>query len=244
MKLITVLCCLCLTQPDTRTQINHTLFPIANSHNEYHQMSTAFSPPTLPPDKPTLHTLHTIFMLCLRKRIHGLVICKKPGNHWLSLVLMKENNSLTRIQDCSKTAFFDEWHFPSSGYFLCFQLINKAAPQRVRQGSRKVCVYGRVRSMCVCARLNFRCLNCQVRFWDSDLRTARFSHTSCSAIYRFLLWQSTRKLVDCQSKVEVFFFFFFQTLNIKRVKSKKAEFPAVRCVTRKRMRGSENSKLL
>lgn len=73
----------------------------------------------------------------------------------------------------------------------------------------------------VCARLNFRCLNCQVRFWDSDLRTARFSHTSCSAIYRFLLWQSTRKLVDCQSKVEVFFFFFFKHWILKESKVRK-----------------------
>lgn len=71
MQLITCSCCLFLAQPHTPT--NRTLFPFANC-NEQSQMSTAFSPPSVPPGKPTLHTLHTIFMLCLRLRIHRLVI--------------------------------------------------------------------------------------------------------------------------------------------------------------------------
>lgn len=91
-----------------------------------------------------------------------------------------------------------------------FYVSNSLIKQHPREWDRGVVKYACMGEcvQCVCARLNFRCLNCQVRFWDSDLRTARFSHTSCSAIYRFLLWQSTSFLVDCQSKVEVFFFFF------------------------------------
>lgn len=139
-------------------------------------------------------------------------------------------------QDCSKTAFFDEWHFLSSECFLCVTLINKAAPWRARRGTRELCVCvrlrpcvyvcerGRERLVCVCVKELFF-LNCQVWFGDSDLHTTSFNHTSCSAIYRFS--SLTIYPFSFWAKRWAVFFFFFpgflfcQTLNIKRVKSKK-----------------------
>ena len=124
----------------THTLTNHTLSPIANSHNEQHQMSTAFSPPSLPPGKPTLHTLHTIFMPCLRMRIHGLVIWKNPGNHWLSLVLMKENNSLTCAKTVQKQPFLmSDTSCPPDAFYVSNSLIKQHPGERDRGHMKCVC---------------------------------------------------------------------------------------------------------
>lgn len=139
MKLITRSCCLCA---DTHAR---TLFPFANSHNEQHQMSTAFSPPSIPPGRPTLHTLHTIFMPCLRMRIHGLVIWTNPGNHWLSLVLMKGNNSLTCAKTVQKQPFLmSDTSRPPDAFYVSNSLIKQHPGERDR-GHMK-CV-----RECVCA---------------------------------------------------------------------------------------------
>lgn len=142
-------------------------------------------------------------------------------------------------EGCSKTAFFDEWHFLSSGWFLCVTLINKAAPWRTRRETRELCVFAHettaarvcVRERgregerdCVCAwERDFWYLNCQVWFGDSDLHTTRFNHSSCRAIYRFS--SMTIYPFSFWAKGGLLFFFprflFCQTLNIKRVKSKK-----------------------
>ena len=141
-------------------------------------MSTAFSPPSIPPGRPTLHTLHTIFMPCLRMRIHGLVIWTNPGNHWLSLVLMKGNNSLTCAKTVQKQPFLmSDTSRPPDAFYVSNSLIKQHPGERDR---------GHMKCVRECVRVhNFWCLNCQVRFGDSDLHTTRFNHTSCSAIYRF-----------------------------------------------------------
>lgn len=162
-------------------------------------MSTAFSPPSLPPGNPTLLTLHTIFMPCLRMRIHGLVIWKNPGNHWLSLVLMKENNSLTCAKTVQKQPFLmSDTSRPPDAFYVSNSLIKQHPGERDR---------GHVKRACECVSVcNFWCLNCQVWFWDSDLHTTRFNHTSCSAIYRFFFSDNRTSFLSEQSR---FFFFFF-----------------------------------
>lgn len=137
-------------------------------------------------------------------------------------------------QDCSKTAFFDEWHFLSSECFLCVTLINKAAPWRARRDTRELCVCvrlrpcvyvcerGRERLVCVCVKEIFG-------FWivRCDLGTLIFTQQASITLVVvlftvFLLWQSTR--FPSEQRGGLFFFpgfLFCQTLNIKRVKSKK-----------------------
>lgn len=142
MKLITLSCCLFLTQPHRHTHWQITHFPLANSHNEHHKMSTAFSPPSFPPDNSTLHTLHTIFMSCLRMRIHGLVIWKNPGNHWLSLVLMKENNSLTCAKTVQKQPFLmSDTSRPPDAFYVSNSLIKQHPWERDRGDMKCVRVH-------------------------------------------------------------------------------------------------------
>jgi len=222
----------------------HTLFPIANSHNEPHQVSTAFSPPSLPPGK-LLHTLY------IQYSCHvwgwGFTVWsseKHRSNHWLSLVLMKENNSLTcakTVKEKEKRLFLmSDTSRPPDAFYVS-QLINKAAPGRARQGTREVCV-------CVCV-----CIGFSVWFVRCDLGTLIFTQQGSIALVVelftvfLLLWQSSSSLSEQSGGLFFIFFSSFcvccQTLNIK--KSKKwnslqwGVLPA-----QERMRRSENSKLL
>lgn len=105
---------------------------------------------------------------------------------------------------------------PPDAFYVSNSLIKQHPRERDRGGVKSV------RAARVC--ITWWCLNCQVRFCDSDLHTTRFNRASCSAIYRFLLWQSTRFLSGGK-RWAVFFFFssssFCRALNIKRVKSTK-----------------------
>lgn len=123
-------------------------------------------------------------------------------------------------QDCSKTAFFDEWHFLSSECFLCVTLINKAAPRRARRETRELCVCvrlrpcvyvcegGRERLVCVCV-----CVKEIFGFWivRCDLGTLIFTQQASITLVVvlftvFLLWQSTR--FPSEQRGGLFFFFF------------------------------------
>lgn len=108
--------------------------------------------PSLPQGCPTLHTLHTIFMQCLRTRIHALVIWKNPGNHRLSLVLMKENNSLTSAKTVQNQPFLMSDTSRPPDPFYVSKLINKAAPpESSTRGSLYMSESGRVNFIfCVC----------------------------------------------------------------------------------------------
>lgn len=109
-------------------------------------------------------------------------------------------------QDCSKTAFFDEWHFPSSGCFLCVKLINKAAPRRVRQGTHEVraCVD-------VCITFGVWIVRCDL---GTLIFTQQGSITRVVVLFIvFLLWQSTH--FSFCAKRWAFFFSFFLFLFVK-----------------------------
>lgn len=167
-------------------------------------MSTAFSPPLSPTRQPNFaHFTYNIHAVSEYEDSQSGHLKNHPGNHWLSLVLMKENNSLTRAKTVQKQPFLmSDTSRPPDAFYVSNSLIKQHPGERDR-GHMK-CVY------------NFWCLNCQVRFWDSDLHTTRFNHTRCSAIYRFFY----SSLTICSFLPEQSGWLFFrQTLNIKRVRS-------------------------
>jgi hypothetical protein len=120
--------------PHTHTLYHktHTLF-LANSHYE-HQRLPVFMP--LPVDNQTSYTLHTIFIQCVCEWGFKVWSFESPGNHWLSLVLIKENNSLT-CTEMVQNRLFDGWHSQSHRCFLCAWLINNPAPWRERDGGER-----------------------------------------------------------------------------------------------------------
>lgn len=191
----------------THTLTNHTLFPFANSHNEQSQMSTVVSPPSILPGKPTSHTLHTIFMPCLRMRIHGLVIWKNLANHWLSLVLMKGNNSLTCTKTVQKQPFLmSDTSRPRDAFYVSNSLIKQHPGERDRGHMKcvRLCVY-------VCITFGVWIVRCDL---GTLIFTQQGSITLVVVLFIvFLLWQSTHFLSEQRGGLLFFFFLLLLILS-------------------------------
>lgn len=147
-----------LAQPpkaiNAHTVMNPTLLPIANSHNEQHHMSTSFSLLLSPTGQPNFADFTcNIHVLSENKDSWSGQLNKKkksPGNHRLSLVLMKENNSLTYAKTVQKQPFLmSDTSRPPDTFYVSNSLI-KQHPRRAWHGetvrtseSKRACV-------CVC----------------------------------------------------------------------------------------------
>lgn len=183
MKLITRSCCLSLTQPygctPRQTTRTFPLQTIIMNSAKYLQ--------------PSVHLSHQAKQLCTFYIQYSCSVWqwgfmvwssknKNLANHWLSLVLMKENNSLTWTKTVQKQPFLmSDISCPQDAFYVSDSLIKQHPREWDRGHVTCACV-------CVCVRIcahNFWCLNCQVRIGHSDLHTTRFNHTSCRAIYPF-----------------------------------------------------------
>lgn len=160
-------------------------------------------------------------------RIHSLVIWKHPGNHWLSLVLMKENNSLTCAKTVQKAPFLmSDTSRPPDAFYVSNSLIKQHPGER--DG-------GHVKCVSVCISFGVWIVRCD---FGTLIFTQQGSITLVVVLFIvFLLWQSTSFLSERQA-----FFFFVKHWILKRVRS---VIPCSEvCYPKERMRGSANSKLL
>lgn len=199
------MCSLPYTTTHTHTRTNHTHFSLLQTviMNSTKCLQPSVLPP-LPPGEPTLHTLHTIFMACLRMRIYGPVIWNNPSNHWLSLVLMKENNSLTCAKTLQKQPFLmSDTSRPPDAFYVSNSLI-KQHPGEPDRGHMK-CV--RV-SVGVCITLGVWIVRCD---FGTLIFTQQGSITPVVVLFIvfFLLWQST----SFYSEAKRWAFFFFLLLS-------------------------------
>lgn len=76
---------------------------------------------------------------------------KSPGNHWLSLVLMKENNSVTCAKTVQKQPFLmSDTSCPPDTFYVSNSLI-KQHPRERDTSQPRVCAWrGEYACVCVC----------------------------------------------------------------------------------------------
>lgn len=147
---------------------------------------------------------------------------------------MKGNNSLTCTKTVQKQPFLmSDTSCPQNAFYVSHSLIKQHPGEQDGGHVNFVCAWGYAR-VCMCVREGERdwcvCVKEIFGFWivRCDLGTLIFTQQASITLVVvlftvFLLWQSTR--FPSEQRGGLFFFFsgflFCQTLNIKRVKSKK-----------------------
>lgn len=121
---------------NSHTLMNPTLLPIANSHNEQHHMSTSFSLLLSPTGQPNFadFTCNIHALSENKDSWSGQLNKKSSGNHRLSRILMKENNSLTYAKSVQKQPFLmSDTSRPPDTFYVSNSLI-KQDPRRAWHG--------------------------------------------------------------------------------------------------------------